>query len=344
MSDRTVTDPTTPERTTSGRTMSGRRLVSAAGPFLGLVVLLIVAAVTTPQFYSGAVLNLVFFQLGLIGITAIGQTLVLLVGGIDLSVGGVIGLTTVIVAVSTGGDASALPAALALAIGAGALVGLVNALLVVTRQVPPFVATFAVFVLVQGVVVAWTKGAPSGNIPDELSWLGTGDLIGIPTGAWLFAGLALVASVLLARGTVGRRVYATGANRRAADLSGIRTGLVIASCYVLSSLLAVLAGLINAGYVGYVDAQLSRTLDLDSIAAAVIGGVALSGGKGRIEQTVLGAALLAVLLTWLVQLGAGAGAQMLVSGIVILGAVWLQSGQLRLPLQARKTLTKGQTK
>jgi ribose/xylose/arabinose/galactoside ABC-type transport system permease subunit len=312
-------------------------------PASGLIVLLILAVITTPQFYSDSVARLVLFQIGLIGLTALGQTFVLLVGGIDLSVGGVVGLTTVIIAVRTGGDGSALPGALVLALAAGALVGVVNAVLVLGRDVPPFVATFAVFVLIQGVVIAWTKGAPSGNVPDELSWIGTGDLLGVPTAAWLFAGLALLAWWTLAHSTAGRRIYAAGGNRRAADLSGIRTWLVVGCCYLVSALLAVLAGLVNAGYIGYVDAQLSRTMDLNSIAAAVVGGVGLAGGKGRIEQTVLGVLLLAVMLTWLVQLGAGAGAQMLVSGVVILGAVWLQNGHRR-PLRAlRAPFMKGQT-
>jgi ribose transport system permease protein len=318
------------------------RLATVVAPASGLVALLVVAAITTPGFYSGTVIQLVLFQAGLIGITALGQTLVLLVGGIDLSIGAVVGLTTVIVAVQTGGDGSALPGALLLAVAAGLVVGLANATLVLARGVPPFVATFALFVLVQGVVIAWTKGAPSGNVPSELFWLGTGDLLGLPTPFWLFAGLSVVLGLLLARGTMGRRLYATGGNRRAADLSGIRTWLVIGACYVASALLAVLAGLVNAGYVGYVDAQLSRTLDLNSIAAAVIGGIGLAGGKGRIEQAVLGVLLLAVLLTWLVQLGAGAGAQMLVSGIVILGAAWLQSGRGRLLGATRAFLAKGQ--
>jgi len=311
-------------------------------PATGLLALLVIAAITTPHFYSASVIQLVLFQIGLIGVTALGQTFVLLVAGIDLSVGGVTGLTTVIIAVQTGGDAAALPGALLLALGAGILVGLVNAGLVLLRDVPPFVATFAVFVLIQGVVIAWTKGAPSGNVPGEMAWMGTGKLLGVPTPAWFFLALAVATWWVLSRSTAGRRIYATGGNRRAAQLSGIRTWMVIASCYVLCAVLAVLTGLVNAGYVGYVDAQLSRTLDLNSIAAAVVGGVGLAGGRGRIEQTVLGVLLLAVMLTWLIQLGAGAGAQMLVSGIVILGAVWLQSGPVRPPRALRAIFVKGQ--
>jgi ribose transport system permease protein len=303
----------------------GRRLLALLAPLTGLVLVLLLAAITTPGFFSGGVLRLVLFHAGLIGITAVGQTLVLLIGGIDLSIGAVIGLTTVIVASYSVGEDGRLGTAVLLALAAGLGVGLLNGLLVTRRLVPAFVATFASFVLVQGVVTAWTRGAPSGTIPGALSPLGTGRWLGIPVPAWVFLLVAVVAGVVLSRTGVGRRIYATGANARATALSGVRTGGVVTGCFVASALLAVVAGLINAGYIGYVDAQLSRSLDLDSVAAAVIGGIALTGGRGRIGQTVAGVALLAVLLAWLRQLGAGAGAQLVVSGAVILLAVWLQS-------------------
>jgi ribose/xylose/arabinose/galactoside ABC-type transport system permease subunit len=302
-----------------------RRAITLLAPLGGLALVLLLAAVTTPGFYRGDVLQLVLFQAGLIGVTAVGQTLVLLIGGIDLSIGAVVGLTTVIIATHTDGADGRLGSGILLALAAGLAVGLVNGLLVVRRQVPAFVATFATFVLVQGAITAWTRGAPSGNIPEALSPLGAGRLLGVPVPAWIFLLVAVVAGVVLGRTGLGRRIYATGANARATALSGVRTGWVIVGCFVASALLAVLAGLINAGYIGYVDARLSRSLDLNSVAAAVIGGIALTGGRGRIGQTVAGVALLAVLLTWLRQLGAGPGAQLTVSGAVILLAVWLQS-------------------
>jgi ribose/xylose/arabinose/galactoside ABC-type transport system permease subunit len=302
-----------------------RRALTLVAPLAGLGIVLVLAAVTTPGFYSGDVLRLVLFQAGFIGVTAVGQTLVLLIGGIDLSIGAVVGLTTVIVATYTAGEDARLGTAVLLALLAGLAVGMVNGLLVVRRQVPAFVATFATFVLVQGVITAWTRGAPSGSIPGALSPLGTGRFLGVPVPAWVFLVLAVVTGVVLSRTGLGRRLYATGANERATRLSGVRTGWIIAGCYVASALVAVLAGLISAGYIGYVDARLSRSLDLNSVAAAVIGGIALTGGRGRIGQTVAGVALLAVLLTWLRQLGAGPGVQLAVSGAVILLAVWLQS-------------------
>lgn len=326
----TMTEPAVagPEKGTprAGRGVLAQRGLTLVAPLSGILVVLVLAAITTPGFFSDGVLRLILFQAGLIGVTAVGQTLVLLVAGIDLSIGAVIGLTTVIVASYSAGDDGRLWTAVLLALAAGLAVGLVNGLLVVRRQVPAFVATFAAFVLVQGAITAWTRGAPSGTIPDALSPLGTGQWLGIPTPAWVFLAIAALAGVVLGRTGLGRRVYATGANQRATALSGVRTGWVIIGCYVASALLAVVAGLINAGYIGYVDAQLARSLDLDSVAAAVIGGIALTGGRGRIGQTVAGVALLAVLMAWLRQLGAGAGAELMVSGAVILLAVWLQSG------------------
>lgn len=320
-----------PRRATASRALG--RITTVLAPLAGLGLVLLLAAVTTPGFFSAGVLRLVLFQAGLIGVTAVGQTLVLLVGGIDLSLGAVMGLTTVVIASYTNGENGRLAVAVVLALTAGAVVGLVNGLLVVRRQVPAFVATFATFVLGQGVITAWTRGAPSGNIPAALSPMGTGRLIGVPLPTWIFLTTALIAAVVLGRTGLGRRIYATGANARATHLSGVRTGHIVCGSFVASALLGVCAGVINAGYIGYVDAQLSRSLDLNSVAAAVIGGIALTGGRGRMGQTVIGVALLAVLLSWLRQLGAGPGAQLAVSGAVILLAVWLQTtgGTIRSP-------------
>src|SRR4028119_838833 len=142
-----------------------RRALTLVAPLGGLALVLLLAAVTTPGFYSAGVLQLVLFQAGLIGVTAVGQTLVLLVGGIDLSIGAVVGLTTVIVASWTLGADEDLGVAVLLVLAAGAGVGLLNALLVVLRQVPAFVDTFATSVLVQGALPAGTRGAPRGSPP-----------------------------------------------------------------------------------------------------------------------------------------------------------------------------------
>lgn len=309
-------------------------------PLAGLAFVLVLAAVTTPNFYSPEVLRIVLFQAGVIGIAALGQTLVLLVGGIDLSIGGVASLTSVVLAMYTAGDNSKLLVGLLFCILAGTAVGVLNATLIVARNVPPFVATFASFVLIQGIIIAWTRGAPSGRVPSDLGWLGTGRIFDIPVALVVFGALALIAGTVLGRTSAGRRIYAVGLNANASRMSGVRVGLVIASAYVLASLAGVLAGLVNAGFIGFVDAALVRNMNLDSIAAAVIGGIALTGGRGTIRQTVLGTLLLACLLTWLIQLGASGGAQLVFSGAVILLAVLLQNTSFRSKLSLKTRNTK----
>ncbi|MGB4137108.1 MAG: ABC transporter permease [Microbacterium sp.] len=333
---------TTTAATTSRRAQPAIR-TNVLAPLIGLILVLALAAVTTPGFYTLDVARLVLFQIGIIGIAALGQTFVLLLGGIDLSISAVGSLTSVILALYTAGASERVGMGVLFAVLAGIAVGLANAALVVLRNVPPFVATFASFVLVQGIIIVWTGGAPSGRIPEALFWLGRGRILGLPVVLVLFAVLAVAALLVLERTTAGRRIYATGLNPRAARMSGIRVGGVLVAGYVLASLSGVLVGLVNAGFIGYVDAALVRNLDLNSIAAAIIGGVALTGGKGRIGQVVVGVALLAVLLTWLIQLGAGGGTQLVVSGIVILLAVWLQSHPMPFRRRASAVATAEET-
>ncbi|GAA4514014.1 ABC transporter permease [Actinoallomurus oryzae] len=297
------------------------RIVTSLG---GIVIVLVAAAILTPSFYGSANLNDLFRQIGFIGVAAIGQTFVLLVAGIDLSVGAMLGLAMVVSAQLTGGHNDALAVAVLAALGLGLLGGALNAGLVVGRRVPPFVATFATFTLIEGGISAWTKGSPSGQVPPGLSWVGAKSIAGVPTPILIFVVLLAVAAFVLGRTSYGRRVYATGANPAASRLSGVPVRAVVTSTYLISAVLALIAGLMTSGYTGYVDNYLSHNLNLDSIAAAVVGGTALTGGKGGVGRTTIGVVLIAVLIDFLGLLGVGNAGQLLIEGAVILGAVWLQ--------------------
>jgi ribose/xylose/arabinose/galactoside ABC-type transport system permease subunit len=312
------TDPATLRTTLSE---SRTKIATSVG---GIVIVLVAAAIFTPSFYSSANLNDLSRQIGLIGVSAIGQTFVLLVAGIDLSVGAMLGLAMVVSAQLTSGHNSSLVVAIPVALALGLLGGTLNAGLVVGRRVPPFVATFVTFTLIEGGLSAWTKGAPSGQIPSGLGWLGAKSLAGIPTPILIFAVLLAVAAFVLGRTTYGRRIYATGANPAASRLSGVPTRAVTASAYLICALLALLAGLMTSGYSGYVDNYLSHNLNLDSIAAAVVGGTALTGGSGGVGRTTIGVVLIAVVIDFMGLLGLGNAGQLLIEGAVILGAVWLQ--------------------
>lgn len=305
------------------RQLFGAPLATYA-PLTGLLLLFVLAAVVTPVFYSSANLSNVARQAAILGVVAIGQTMVLLVAGIDLSVGAVMGACMVIAAVATGGRDEAIPIALLLILVIGVVIGLGNALLVVARRVPPLVATLATLILIEGARLAWTQGVPSGSIPRGLRVLGTGRIAGVAVPVIVLLVVAVIASLVLRRTTYGRALYAAGANPRVAALSGVPVRTIVVTAYVICSLLAMLAGLMLSGYIGYVDRYLGQGFDLDSIAAALIGGAALTGGRGSVEGTIVGVTFVAVLLNLIVLLDAGIAVQLIVKGSVIVGAVALQ--------------------
>jgi ribose/xylose/arabinose/galactoside ABC-type transport system permease subunit len=257
-----------------------------------------------------------------LGIIAIGQTMVMLVAGLDLSVGGVIVMTSMVVAEVSNGRDELIPLSILVALILGALIGLGNGLLITKRKVPPLVATLVMLFLVQGAQQAFTRGVPSGFVPEALgvvnqSW----GFLSIPLLAW-FA-LNAVFLVLLRMTPFGRRIYAVGSNEEAARLSGLSVHRVKIVVYILASCLAVISGVILTGYVGYVDRFIATGLDLDSVAAAVVGGTAFYGGKGGLLGTIAGVLIIQILSTMVVLLGLDAQTQFIIKGLVILAAVSL---------------------
>jgi ribose transport system permease protein len=286
------------------------------------MILLIVATVVTPNLFEKETLAVMFRQCAQLGIIAIGQTMVMLVAGLDLSVGGVIVMTSMVVAEVSNGRNEMIPAAVVVALVIGMLIGLGNGLLVTKRKVPPLVATLVMLFLVQGAQQAFTRGVPSGFVPEALgivnqSW----GFLSIPLLIWL--GLNAVFLVILKGTTYGRRIYATGSNPEAARLTGIPVNLIKISVYVLASGMAVISGVVLTGYVGYVDRFIATGLDLDSIAAAVVGGTAFFGGRGGLLGTIAGVLIIQVLSTMVVLIGLEIETQFIIKGLVILAAVTL---------------------
>ena len=204
------------------------------------------------------------------------------------------------------------------------LIGLANGLLITKRKVPPLVATLVMLFLVLGVQQAYTRGVPSGFVPEALglvnkSW----GFLSIPLLLWLILnGLFLI---ILRRTSYGRRIYAVGSNPEAARLNGIPVNFIKISVYVLGSGLAVISGVILTGYVGYVDRFIATGLDLDSIAAAVVGGTSFFGGKGQLMGTIAGVMIIQILSTMVVLIGLDIETQFIIKGLVILAAVSLYS-------------------
>ena len=291
-----------------------------AAPVASLVVL-VVAAAFVPKFYEPGNLTTVAIQAAVLGIVAVGQMLVLLVAGLDLSVNAVLGLGAVIV-ISNQQGFSALTILEALAIAVG--VGLANGVLVAWRKVPPFIATFGMLIFVGGARLAYTHGQASGNVPAWLRVVGIGQIGPLPNAAlaWLLI-LALTGGVLLWT-RYGRWVYAVGANYEAARYAGVPTREVVVACYVACSVLALVAGLVLSGYIGYVDQRLGTDFNVNSIAAAIVGGTTFSGGRGNPVGTAAGAILLSILLDLVVVAGIPINWQLAVQGVVLVLATAIQ--------------------
>ena len=306
------------------RTYKFRQIIEQYGVYLTLVILLIISALITPNMFENETLAVMFRQCAQLGIIAIGQTMVMLVAGLDLSIGGVIVMTSMVVAEVSNGRNEMIPFAILIALIVGMIIGLCNGLLITIRKVPPLVATLVMLFLVQGVQQAFTRGVPSGFVPELLgvvnkSW----GFISIPLLLWIILnGLFLI---ILRRTSYGRRIFAVGSNPSAARLNGLPVNLIKISVYVLSSILAVISGVILTGYVGYVDRFIATGLDLDSIAAAVVGGTSFFGGKAKLMGTIAGVLIIQILSTMVVLIGLDIETQFIIKGLIILAAVSLYS-------------------
>jgi ribose/xylose/arabinose/galactoside ABC-type transport system permease subunit len=292
-----------------------------AAPITALLVL-VIAAIFAPAFYNPTNLKTVLIQIAVLGIVAVGQTLVLLVRSIDLSVSAVLALGAVMVVQTQAGRSILLSLIQAFAVAA--VIGLANGFLVTKRQVPPFIATFGMLVFVQGARLAYTRGQASGTVPELLRLISIKPVGPIPAALliWLIVNAAVVFALKYTR--LGRWVYAVGGNPSAARYAGIRVDAVMIGVHVLCSMLAMLGGLVLSGYIGYVDLRLGADYNLNSIAASIVGGTTFTGGRGNLYGTAAGVALLILLLNLVVVLGLPIHWQLAMQGLVLVLATALQ--------------------
>lgn len=301
---------------------SARAMIGRFGMLLILPVLFVVGGVISPAFVSGGNLSNLLQQFAPLAIVAMGQSLVMIVRGLDLSVASMMATAAVIATGFSGSDrdvAMIFAAAAAVAVA----IGLLNGFLVTRRQVSPFLATLATMILLQGFRFAYTQGAPSGNVPPLLRVLGSGKFAGIPYNSLVLLALAVLLAIVLHRSVFGRKVFIVGGNPVTGRLFGIRSDLIMIACYVISSGLAALAGLILSGYVGLVDNWVGQGYELDSIVACVVGRVSLQGGRGSILGALTGAALIVVIANEVLLLGVPIQVQLIIKGAVIVIAAAL---------------------
>lgn len=293
------------------------------GVFMLLILIIIIFAVfasLTPLHFLDMIR-----QAAPLGIMAIGQTICLLLGGIDLSVGAVISFTNLVACATMLGDDRNIPIALVLTIGFSLLFGLINGVAIVKIKIPAFLTTLAMSIIIKGITLIYTKGSPIGNIAQSFRGISEAWLFNnsIPVAALIWVVIWAIIAFVMYRTTYGKKIYATGGNHQVAKLSGIRTGLVTVSGYMLSSLLACFAGLMLSAYIGVTSSGLGNPYTLNSIAAVCIGGTTFDGGRGGIAGTFAGVLIIFLIQTFMTMINVPEAGKQLSLGVIIIVMVSL---------------------
>ena len=294
------------------------------GPFIALLAACTFFAFTTERFFSGENLSLILQQVMVVGVIAIGQTLIILTAGIDLSCGVVMALGSIVMtkfAVELG-----LPAPLAILCGIGvtALFGLLNGLLVTRINLPPFIVTLGTFNIAFAITQLYSNAQTVTDLPPAMTWLGNTFPLGganVAYGTVLMIGLYFGMWWWLRETAPGRHVYAVGNNPEATRLVGIPTQRVLLKVYVMAGVFYGIASLLSVARTGVGDPNAGQTENLDAITAVVLGGTSLFGGRGVILGTLVGAIVVGVLRNGLTLMGVSSVYQVLVTGILVILAV-----------------------
>lgn len=262
-----------------------------------LIVLLVLGAILasiSPTFLRTQNLLNLLLQASVNALLAAGMTLVILTAGIDLSVGSLLALTAVVTADLLAGGL-AVPLAVAGGLGVGAAAGLVNGLLITKTKIPPFIATLGMMTLARGLALSYAAGRPITGMPAAFRLLGAGQILGVPVPVILVALVYALGLFIIARTNFGRYILAVGNNAEAARHAGIPVHKTTVAVYVISGMLAALAGMVMVARLNSAQPSMGMVFELNAIAAVVVGGTALSGGKGSLFGTLLGAILLALI-------------------------------------------------
>lgn len=303
--------------------MNKKKLINQINIYRSVLILLVIcvfATILSPSFLSVTNLFNVFKQITVAGIVGCGMTFVILTGGIDLSVGSILGLSGVLasgVLASTGNTATAVAVSLVVGVACGA----VNGFFVSVCGIPPFISTLGMMTLLRGVILVYTKGSPIPIKSDAYKFFGKGSIAGIPVPVIILIIVFLLAHYILTQTSYGRSVYAVGGNREAARLSGIRVKTSEFLVYTLNGLMCGMAGLILTARLGSAQSTSGTGIEMDAIVAVILGGTSLSGGVGFVLPTVVGAMIMGIIDNILTLMNVNPHATNIVKGAVILIAV-----------------------
>lgn len=293
--------------------------------YLGMIVLLLLTSLFSPGFLSGSHLRSMSVLAAFIGIVALGQTFVIIGGGIDLSVPWVLNCAAILMTLIAGGQNEPLVWAIPLILAAGAAVGALNGAGVALFGVPPIIMTLAVNVILQGSILVYTGGAPPATAPQLIQFLAVGRVGFFPVVVIIWIVLAIAASVLLSKTAFGRQLYAVGSSPTVAEFSGVPIVRTTILAFTVSGFTAALAGMLLTGYTAQAYLGMGDPYLFTSIAAVAIGGASILGGSGHYIGTIAGAFVLTILTGLLPALNLSNGALLIVYGVVILVTVSLAS-------------------
>lgn len=300
-----------------------RELLARFGLVMALIALVVVLSSLSDRFLTPSNVINVLRQISINAIIACGMTVVIIGRGIDLSVGSLLALTGVVAAgVAVGGMPAALAVLVALALGTA--LGTWNGVFVAYAGIAPFIVTLAGLTIFRGAALAYTDGRPITGLPPLFMTLGYGTFLGIPVPIWIMLGFLLLTHVLLRFTALGRAVYAIGGNEEAARLSGIPVRRVQAFTFAYSGLAAALAAVVLTGRLNSAQPSAGVMFELDAIAAVVVGGTSLFGGRGGVFGTLVGALIIGVINNGMNLLNVPSFYQQIVKGGVILGALLIE--------------------
>lgn len=299
-----------------------RTLKQYGGILLSLVMLCVIFSFLNPRFMSVVNFMNILQQVAVVAIAAFGMTWVILLGEIDLSVGSIIAVAGMVGAQCFAFGLGFAPA-LVVTLLAGALMGMLNGVLTAKLLLPSFIVTVATMGIYRGMVSLPTNGAPA--MIENPTWtaIGTESFLGLPIIIWVVAVLFLVNHILLSKTSFGRRAYLTGGNREAAVYSGIKVDRLKITIFMISGVMAAISGVLLSSRLFSAQTNAGMSYELDAIAAAVLGGTSLAGGVGTMVGTLIGALIIGVMNNGMNMLSVPYFYQLIVKGLVILIAVWL---------------------
>jgi ribose transport system permease protein len=323
--NKTVLESSVPKKDPTERTNLFTRMVKQKefSVLIALLLLCVILTILSPYFLGVENIFNVLRQVSVIGILAVGEALIIITAGIDLSVGSVLGFIGVLTAIFAQSGIPAI-AILFLSILCGCIVGAVNGLLVTKIRINPFIVTLGMMSIARGTSLLITGGMPI-SIQNNITYLGGGYVGVVPVPVIIMFVVAIIGHIFATKTLPGRNVYAIGNNERAAKLSGIRVNRVKTMVYMIMGALCAISGIILAGTLNSAEPAAGSGYEMDVIAAVVIGGASLAGGEGSIIGVILGAAIMGVVRNGFVLLGISAYWQVVTIGIVIIAAVALDS-------------------